>query len=551
LAPAAAHSAHDAAATGGSPAKPGRPGASGGAGAGAGAASASPGSASGATLQTATPQLLAFPDEPFRATQPSPEAVRPFQLPAVKTFALPSGLQVYLVEQHALPSVTMDLNFDGGAFVDPPGKQGLAGVCMDLVTESTKRLDKVAYREALADTASTIASYATNDTQGLTLTSLSKHLPSTFALFAETLREPGLREADFARIVRLRTESLKQSRATPAAVASRVVRPIVFGPAHPFGAVPTETSLSALSVRDCEAHVSTWIRPKNARLFVVGDVTEAGVRALFAGPTLAGWTGRAPTATVLTAPPKPATLKGRIFLVNMPGAAQSQVAYVQFGPRRSAADYLPTTIMASVLGGGFAGRLNMNLREDKGYSYGAYGRFSYNRLYSTFFASASVRTDATYASLLEIGRELTALATGQSPPTGDELTREKAGETLGLPSQFATARSALERYRELAYFGLPLDYYRHYIDSVARVDAAQVADAARRHLRPGEGVYIVVGDGSASVIERTADQRDAPLLREGKPVTLRQALESLAASASVGGARGEVVTVDADGQPAP
>ena len=167
-------------------------------------------------VQPAAPQELTFPDEPFRAGQPKPTAPRPFRLPKMKPFKLASGIQVYLVEQHALPIVSMDLNFDGGSVVDPKGKEGLASVCMSMLSEGTQKLDKIQYAEALADVASNINSYAANDSIGVALSSLTKHLDATFALFVETLQSPGFRASDFDRMVKRRIEGVKQSRGNPA-----------------------------------------------------------------------------------------------------------------------------------------------------------------------------------------------------------------------------------------------------------------------------------------------------------------------------------------------
>ena len=162
--------------------------------------------------QTASPQELQFPEEDFRTKQPVGGAPRPFRLPKVKPFKLASGLQVYLVEQHALPIVSMDLNFDGGSLGDPKGKDGLASMCMAMLTEGTQKLDKIGYSEALADTASSISAYAGEDSQGVQLASLTKHLDATFALFADTILAPGMRDADFDRMKKRRIEAVRQSR---------------------------------------------------------------------------------------------------------------------------------------------------------------------------------------------------------------------------------------------------------------------------------------------------------------------------------------------------
>jgi zinc protease len=506
--------------------------------------------------QTAAPQELVFPDEPFRREQPKAGPPRPFQLPAMRTFALRSGVRAYLVEQHELPIVSIDLNFDGGALADPPGKEGLASVCMALVTEGTAALDKLRFSEALADLASSVSAYATDDAAGLAAQSLSRHFEATLALFADALLTPGLRAADFERLIQRRMEGVKQAKGTPASVAARVGGVIMYGQGHPFGAVVTEASLGAITLDDCRAFVKAQMQPANARLFVVGDLTEAQVRAAFEQGRLGAWAGQAAPLANLPAPKPPA---GRIFFVDIPGSAQSQVGLMHRGPARTARDYFPTQVLGSVLGGGFSSRVNMNLREDKGYSYGARAGFSYSKYYGTFSATASVQADATFQSLLELRREVADLASNRRPAAGDELEREKQGAILALPSQFGTSQAALGNYRRLVYFGLPLDYFNTYVARVGAVTAAQVAAAARAHLRPRDATYLVVGDGAAKVIvagqkqepdpatgkSKTVWTRE-PYLKDGKQLTLREALADLAARGELGA--GGLVELDRDGR---
>ncbi len=493
--------------------------------------------------QTASPQELVFPEEAFRATQPVPGPVRPFKLPAVQTFKLASGTEVFLVEQHTLPIVSMDFTFDGGAIADPPGKEGLASVCMAMMGEGTVGKDKVAFSEALADIASSVSAYAGADTQGVSLSSLSKHLDATFVLFADVLLNPGFRPDDFDRMVKRRIEAIKQAKGSPDAIVGRIAGPVLYGATHPYGRITTEASLAALTLDDCRAYHARQLHPGGARLFVVGDITPEQIRARFTGPLLATWKGKAPKLPKL---PKPATAKARIVFVDVPGATQSQVGFTHFGPLRTAPDYLPTTLAGTIFGGGFTSRVNMNLREGKGYSYGARGGFQYSRQYGAVTAGASVRADATYQSLIELHRELVALQSGKAPATAPELDREKAGAILGMPSRFASAGASLGMFRSLVYFGLPLDYWTTYVPKVEKVTAAQVTAAARKHLKPGQAVFLVVGDGSVPVIVHQ-NGKDEPLLRDGQPVTIRQALDELVTSGALG--NGSLLVLDADGKP--
>jgi zinc protease len=501
--------------------------------------------------QTATPQDLAFPNEAFREHQPAAAAPRPFKLPAVKPFTLKNGIKVYLVEQHTLPIVSMDLNFDGGAIADPKGKEGLAGVCMSMLTEGTEKLDKIAYSEALADIASSVNTYAADDSQGVTLSTLTKHLDDTFAVFADTIHSPGLRASDFDRMIKRRIEAVKQARGNPTSIPGRVMGSILYGADHPFGAVITEASLQAITLDDCKQHVASWLKPKAARLFVVGDLTEAQVRAAFDKSSLATWTGAGPKEPV---PPAPKTMAGRIFFVHVPSAAQSTVMVLQFGPKRTAPDYFANTVMSAVFGGSFTSRLNMNLREDKGYSYGSRGGLGYSKSFGTLTVNAPVQADATYQTVLEVDHEFKDLWSGKSPVTKDELEREKTNAILALPGRFATAQAALGQYRSLVYYGLPLDYFNTYVDKVGKVTDAQVKQSAAKHLRPGQAVYLVVGNGDEKMIvhnpnakkDDPANVRRLPYERAGKQLTLREALVDLASRGDVGA--GGLVELDVDGK---
>jgi zinc protease len=495
------------------------------------------------SLQTAQPQDLTFPDEDFRRKQPTASAPRAFALPTMQSFALKNGINVFLVHKTELPIVSIDLSFEGGSSLDPKGKEGLASLCMSVLTEGTTRLDKVALAEALGDVASDIGSYASGDTVGLTMSTLSRNLDETFGLFAETIMTPGMRDSDFERLVKRRIESIKQSKASPESLLGRISPVILYGANHPFGSVTTEASLTGVTLADCKAFATRALKPKGAKLFVVGDMDEARIRALFDGPQLAAFKG---LGIARTKPPAPAKPAARVYMVDVPGAAQSQVVMLGTGPKRTDKDYFSNQLMVSVFGGGFTSRINMNLREDKGYSYGARGGFNYNRDFGTFVASASVRTDSSYQSLLEMMNEFNALSSGKIPVSSEELQREKNGITLALPARFATGASALSQYRMLQYYGLPKDYFNSFVANINAVTAPQTVAAAKKQLRANDIVYLVIGDANATVIVRdVATKKDVPLLKDGKPVTLKAAIETLVQTGTLGS--GGLVMLDADG----
>ncbi len=499
----------------------------------------------------AAPQPMEIADEPFRAEAPAAGKPRPLNIPAIQTFTLDNGLRAFLVERHDLPIIAVDLVFDGGSMNDPADRLGRASVCMKMVSEGTEKLDKMAYNEALADIASEISSWAGLEEQALRMTTLTQQLDRTHALFLDTLLHPGMRPEDFDRLVKQRIEAIRQAKGNVAGVAGRVSASVLYGPDHPFGRVQTEAALAALTLDECKKYATAWLRPQGARLFVAGDMTRKQVEQRFGKQAIAGWTGKTPAPAAL---PAPRPRAGRIFFVHLPGAEQSMIQLMHFGPKRKAPDFFANTLASQIFGGGFSSRLNMNLREDKGYSYGARGGFNYNRRYGELTAGASVRSDATWQSVVEIWNEMLGLDSGKRPPTAEELARERNGNILGLPSRFATMDAILDAYSNLVYFGLPLDYYKSYAARMQAVTVAQTSSSAKKHLKPENALILIVGDATSLQKQRVVKdgkKLDEPLLgADGKPVTLADALARLVAK---GGPMpgGKLILLDADGNVLP
>lgn len=433
-----------------------------------------------------------WPDEPYRAQAPAPGPISPLQLPAIKTFELESGVDVFLVSQDKLPTVYMFFEWDLGEADDPVKQAGLHDLCMDLIDEGTRRLDKVAFEEAQADQAISIWSGGGRETSTAGLRALKDQLGPGLDLFAEMLREPGLRQKDLDRLRERRKAGLLQQRGTPAAIAGRLGGALLWGADHPYGHVETEASYDAVKLGDCKK-VAGKLRPDGARLFVVGMVTEEELRAAL-GERLGKWKGKAAKAKAIPAA-KPRS--GTIFLVDVPGAAQSVISIGHPGPARKADDYESTHLMAQILGGSFSSRINMNLREDKGFAYGGRGGYAYTRDGSTFSAGASVRTDATGQSLREIKIEIDKMRA--SEPTPEELRREQEGAIQALPATFSTPTRTLMAFRSLVYYGLGLDWYSGYTQRIGAVNQGSIHKAAEEHLQAGDQVVLVVGD--AAVIQ--------------------------------------------------
>lgn len=465
--------------------------------------------------------------EDFRSVRPTPRAMAAVKTPTVERFTLANGLEVFLVPATALPTVSMSFDFDVGTVDDPADKIGLASVCFDLFSEGTERLDKIAWSEALADHAVGISSPAGTETSSINVSALANELGPALDLLAELLAAPGMRKADFDRIIADRKAALAQSRATANGVAGRIFGALVWGKDHPYGSILVDKHLAAITLADCKAWVGQ-LKPEGARLWVAGKVTRASLTEALEA-RLARWTGKAPAARALAPAPAPS---GAIYAVQIDGAVQSMVLVGHPGPTRLAEDYEATYLMAMIFGGSFSSRLNMNLREAHGYAYGCRGGFSYRRGGSHWSVSASVETSTTALALREIANETKTMRT--TMPTADELGRERDGALLALPARFATAGDRLESLRSLAFFGLPLDWYDGYQTRLGAVEGAAVEKAAGAHLVSGDGVVLVVGD-------LTKPAKDAG------GASVMEALKALADEKVFGA--GGLVVLDVDGQP--
>jgi predicted Zn-dependent peptidase len=432
---------------------------------------------------------LVWPDEAFRYEQPEAGPAVEVEIPEIATFTLASGVDVYLVERHELPVVSMTLRFPVGSVADPRGKEGLADIATSLLDEGTKELDKAAFEARLADLASNVYAGASDEESYVGMRSLGRSLEPTLDLMFEMLESPGLRAEDLERLRDSAKASLEQRKAAPAGIGRRLWPSVVYGPKHPYGKIRTKKSYDAIKLADCRRFVGRF-GTRGARLFVVGDITRAQIETVVE-PGVARLGRKRPRNPKVGAP-RPR--RGTVFFVDVPDAPQSQLYVGHPGPLRTAEDYEATQLMATILGGGFSSRINMNIREDKGFSYGARAGFSYEKHAGAFRASSSVHAETTGAALREIAKEIQTMRTTDVTP--EELEREQNGILLGMPARFATGRGVLGSFSTLVFFGLPLDYYEGYQQRIRATTIPKVRKAAETHLRASGFKVLVVGDGA-------------------------------------------------------
>jgi zinc protease len=428
-------------------------------------------------------------NDDFRRAQPAPQAPSAFTVPQPTRFSA-AGIEVFLVERHELPVVSATLSWRTGAVADRAEKAGLSSLCAAALNEGPARLDKVAFEEARADLAAALGVGAGTEQTTAFVRSLSTTFAPALGLLVETLATPGLRADDFARVQARSTAALLQQKGSAESIAGRLQDRVLWGRGHPFGAVPTEATLNAITVEDCRAFAAR-LGPQGARLFVVGDITrETLVRLLPQVAKAQRWKGSAPVASAV---PAPRQRPGGVVAVDMPGATQSVVMILGEGPARTAKDFDAQGIAVSILGGGFSSRVNMNLREKHGYTYGARAGVSYTRTRGAFTMSSSVRTDVTGAAIREMVAELRGMQSGVV--TDDELARERDGALQSFPARFATGAGVVDAWRVVDFYGLPRDTWEKTPARLLTIDKRAVAAAARTAL-PSSTTLFVVGDMS-------------------------------------------------------
>jgi predicted Zn-dependent peptidase len=425
-------------------------------------------------------------------TLPPPPALK---LPAVRTATLPNGLELAVVEIHRVPVVDVSLVLDAGAVRDPASLPGLATFTATMLQQGAGRRSALDIADETAFLGAQLSSSAGYDVATVSLHVPKRRLAAALDLLADVVLRPTFPDSEVTRQRELRRTQLLQQRDEPVQVANVAFPAIVYGAAHPYGRplAGNDSSVTGLSRERVAAFYGTHYGPNAARLLVVGDVTLDEARQLVSARFGAWAGGEAPGAQAAPAPASPPTPRA-FYLIDKPGAAQSVVRIGHVGPPRDTPDYFALQVLNTILGGAFTSRLNQNLRETHGYTYGAGSAFSLRRAGGPFVAQASVVTAKTDSSLIEFLKELRRIRDEAVPAA--ELEKAKQYITLGMPGDFETTAGAAFRFRDLLIYGLPLDYYAGYIDRIRAVTAADVQRVARRYIDPDRFDIVIVGDRS-------------------------------------------------------
>jgi zinc protease len=432
-----------------------------------------------------------------RSKTPPPGKTPVLHVPAWTKSRLTNGADLIVSEKHDLPLVSLTITFLGGSNqFDPPNRAGIGSLTAAMMSEGTRTRDGDALSDALQLLGTTVNTAIGGETGSIGFLSTTDKYARTLDLLADMLVHSTFPPDALERLRAQRLVALSQAKDRTASIAGVVFPKTLYGEAHPYGRSATETSVKAITRDEIIAFHKAYFQPGRAIVTVVGDVTAAAVKPVIER-ALAAWTagGEKPAFTYPRVPESgPAT----IYLVDKPGAAQSTFAIGNPGPPRNTTDYFALQVMNRILGGQFQSRLNANIREDKGYSYGVTSSFAFGKGPGAFRAGGDVVTAKTDAALIEFMRELKGIQ-GSRPVTEDELATAKDGLIQRLPDQFASVTAVNSAITGIYTQGLPGDFYQQYAKNVSAITKEDVYRVAKKYIDLDHLAIVIVGD--RSVIE--------------------------------------------------
>ena len=416
--------------------------------------------------------------------------------PRLQHATLSNGLKVVLAERHAVPVVNFRLVMDAGYAADQFGLPGTASLAMNMLDEGTTTRSALEISDELELLGAQLSSGSDLDNSIVRLSALKWNLGPSLDLFADVVLNPAFPEADFERLKAQQIAQIQREKATPIQMALRVFPKLLYGEEHAYGnpltGSGTEESVGTLTRQNLMDFHETWFRPNNATLIVAGDATLDEIIPMLE-QRIGGWrSAPVPTKNIAAVPHKSDQV---IYLMDRPGSQQSIIFAGHVAPPTGNPHELAIETMMDALGGSFTSRINMNLREAKGWSYGAFAFMYDAEGQRPFITYAPVQSDKTKESMAEISLELRGMK-GENPVTTDEVNRAKDNLTLTLPGRWETLASVEGGVAEIVRFGLDDDYWDTYAASIRSLSEGAVSDAAAEVLHPGQLVWVVVGDRS-------------------------------------------------------
>jgi zinc protease len=431
-----------------------------------------------------------------RSKVPATGAPPSLSLPQPQRAKLSNGLDVIVVERHNAPVVDFTLIADAGFAADSQAKPGTARLSMLMLQEGTKTRSSLEIADRAETLGATLGVGSTLDRSYLSMNALSARLGDSLDLYSDVLLNPTFPDKELDRLRGQTLATISQEKAQPAAIINRVVPKLLFGEGHayanPASGTGTEEAVNGLKSGELAAFYKRWVRPDNSVLLVVGDTSLAAIQPMLE-QRFGAWKAPAdavPKKNIAQVSPAP---KPRVFLIDRPGAEQSQITAISVAPARSDPDYIRFTAVNTILGDNFTSRLNMNLREDKHWSYGVGSRIADAVGQSTFRAGGSVQTDKTAESMVEIRKELRDVISTRKPEEA-ELKFAKDSIAIALPGNNETSTEIAGSYGEILTYGLKDSYWNDLVGDLYKLTPAQVNESAGRLIQPDSLTWMVVGD---------------------------------------------------------
>ena len=430
------------------------------------------------------------------STLPTPKRSGPFRFPQIERRTLANGLEVRVVSHRNVPVVSSMLMVRGGTASDPPSRPGLTAFTTDLLDEGSGGRSAIEVSDHIARIGADLDVDVGPDSVVIGLTSLTRFLRPSLDLLAEMTTAPNLAESDIERVRKLRLERLRQLRDHAPAVAERALVRLLYRD-HPYGhlGLGNEAALAAVTVDELREFHRGGFTPKSATLIIAGD---ASADELFdtAEKVFDSWTAPADAPTInrhAGQEPPPLVPEHRLAVVPRPGAAQSEIRIGHVCASRGTPDYHALVMLNMILGGQFMSRMNMNLRQDKGYTYGVRTGFDLRRGLGPFALQTSVQTEVTADAVRESLKELEDIR-GRRPATQEELSLARASVTQGYPRGFETAQQVARSVTQLALHDLPDTYFEQFVPKIEAVTLADVSRVAGEYLDTARMVTLAVGD---------------------------------------------------------
>ncbi|HEY4762755.1 MAG TPA: pitrilysin family protein [Candidatus Sulfotelmatobacter sp.] len=431
-----------------------------------------------------------------RSKEPAAGDPMSLKLPPVQKSSLSNGLKIVLAERHSAPVVNFTLLVDSGYSADPADASGTDSFEQRMLEEGTPTRDSLKIGEELESLSANFNASANLDFSLVSLNTLKSTMDKSLDIYADLILHPAFPEKEFQRLQKERLAGIKREKVTPQSMALRVVPTLLYSKGHPY-AVPftgtgTEAGVSKMTREDLVKFHETWFKPNNATLLVVGDTTLAEIKPRLES-LFASWKpGDVPQRTV---PHVEQPEKDVVYLIDRPGSGQSVIIGAQLAPPQNDPDAIALQLVNSIFGGNFSSRINMNLREDKHWSYGVRSVLPAARGQRPYISISPVQTDKTKESMVELVKEYKDVV-GAKPITAEELKDEQDNATLALPGNFETVQQLSGGYGNILEYGLPEDYYNSFTQKALAVTPDGANEIAKKYISPDHLVWVVVGDMS-------------------------------------------------------